>query len=42
MRHEQVHPEWEKVKPQLKYIATRAIDTRLKSQGVGDLFRLSV
>jgi predicted acylesterase/phospholipase RssA len=42
IRNEQVHPEWEKVRPQLKYIATRAIDTLLKSQGLGDLFRLYV
>jgi len=40
IRNEQVHPEWKKIKPQLKYIALRAIDTMLKSQGVGDLFRL--
>jgi hypothetical protein len=40
IRNEQVYPEWEKIKPQLKYIAIRAIDTLLKSQGVGDLFRL--
>jgi predicted acylesterase/phospholipase RssA len=40
IRNEQVHPEWKQVKPQLKHIATRAIDTLLKSQGVGDLFRL--
>jgi predicted acylesterase/phospholipase RssA len=42
IRNEQVYPEWKKVKPQLKYIAARAIDTLLKSQGVGDLFRLYV
>jgi hypothetical protein len=42
IRNEQVYPEWKKVKPQLKYIAIRAIDTLLKSQGVGDLFRLYV
>ncbi|MFZ5447285.1 MAG: patatin-like phospholipase family protein [Thermodesulfobacteriota bacterium] len=42
IRNEQVYPEWKKVKPQLKYISTRAIDTLLKSQGVGDLFRLYV
>jgi len=29
-----------KSQTQLKYIAIRAIDTLLKSQGVGDLFRL--
>ena len=40
IRNEQVHPEWKKIKPQLKYIAIRSIDTLLKSQGVGDLFRL--
>ncbi len=42
IRNEQVHPEWQKVKPQLRHIATRSIDTLLKSQGVGDLFRLYV
>ena len=42
IRNEQVHPEWQNVKPQLKYIAIRTIDTLLKSQGVGDLFRLYV
>lgn len=42
IRNEQVHPEWQDVKPQLKYIAIRTIDTLLKSQGVGDLFRLYV
>jgi predicted acylesterase/phospholipase RssA len=42
IRNEQVHPEWLKVKPQLKHIAIRTIDTLLKSQGVGDLFRLFV
>ncbi|MCK8603414.1 patatin-like phospholipase family protein [Desulfoferrobacter suflitae] len=42
IRNEQVHPEWQDVKRQLKYIAIRSIDTLLKSQGVGDLFRLYV
>ena len=42
IRNEQVHPEWKNVKPQLTSIASRAIDTLLKSQGVGDLFRLYV
>jgi hypothetical protein len=42
IRNEQVHPEWQEVKPQLKHIAVRTIDTLLKSQGVGDLFRLYV
>jgi hypothetical protein len=42
IRNEQVHPEWKEIKPQLKHIAIRTIDTLLKSQGVGDLFRLYV
>jgi hypothetical protein len=42
IRNEQVHPEWQEVKPQLKHIAIRTIDTLLKTQGVGDLFRLYV
>ena len=42
IRNEQVHPEWQDVKPQLKHIAIRTIDTLLKTQGVGDLFRLYV
>jgi predicted acylesterase/phospholipase RssA len=42
IRNERVHPTWKDVKPQLKHIAVRAIDTLLKSQGVGDLFRLYV
>jgi hypothetical protein len=42
IRNDQVHPEWKKVKPQLKHIASRGIDTLLKAQGVGDLFRLYV
>jgi predicted acylesterase/phospholipase RssA len=40
IRNELVYPEWKKVKPQLKDIATRAIDSLIKSQGIGDLFRL--
>lgn len=42
IRNEQVYPEWKKVNPQLKYIATRSIDSLIKSQGVGDLYRLYV
>lgn len=42
IRNEQVHPEWQEVKPQLKHIAIRTISTLLKSQGIGDLFRLYV
>jgi predicted acylesterase/phospholipase RssA len=40
IRNEQVYPTYKKVKPELKSIASRAIDSLLKSQGVGDLFRL--
>jgi predicted acylesterase/phospholipase RssA len=40
IRNEQVYPQYKKVKPQLKDIASRAIDSLLKSQGIGDLYRL--
>ncbi len=40
IRNEQVYPNYKRIKPQLKDIASRAIDSLLKSQGVGDLFRL--
>jgi predicted acylesterase/phospholipase RssA len=40
IRNEQVYPAYKKVKPELKSIASRAVDSLLKSQGVGDLFRL--
>lgn len=40
IRNEQVYPAWKKVKPELKDIASRAIDSLLKSQGIGDLYRL--
>jgi hypothetical protein len=40
IRNEKVYPEWKNVKPQLKYMALRSIDSLTKSQGVGDLFRL--
>jgi predicted acylesterase/phospholipase RssA len=40
IRNEQVYPEWKRVKPQLKDIAGRAIDSLIKSQGIGDLYRL--
>jgi hypothetical protein len=42
IRNQQVYPEWENVKPQLKDIAARAIDSFTKSQGLGDLYRLYV
>ena len=40
IRNEQVYAEWKNVKPQLKDIASRAIDSLIKSQGIGDLYRL--
>jgi len=40
IRNEQVYPAWKKVKPELKDIASRAVDSLLKSQGIGDLYRL--
>ena len=40
IRNKKVYPEWQYVKPQIKYIAARTIDTLLKSQSIGDLYRL--
>jgi hypothetical protein len=40
IRNEKIYPEWENVKPQLKYMAVRSIDSLTKSQGIGDLYRL--
>jgi hypothetical protein len=40
IRNEKIYPEWENVKPQLKFMAVRSIDSLTKSQGIGDLFRL--
>lgn len=42
IRNQQVYPQWKYVKPQLKYLASRGIDSLTKSQGVGDLFRIYV
>ncbi len=42
IRNEQVYPDHKYVKPHLKHIASRAIDSLIKSQGVGDLYRLYV
>lgn len=42
IRNEKLYPEWENVKPTLKTIAVRSIDSLIKSQGVGDLYRLYV
>lgn len=40
IRNEKVYSEWENVKPRIRTIAVRAIDSLTKSQGIGDLFRL--
>ena len=40
IRNQSVHPEWENVKPQLKYIAVRAIDSLIKSQSPARSYRL--
>lgn len=40
VRNQTLHPIWENVKPQLKYIAVRSIDSLITSQGIGDLYRL--
>ncbi len=40
IRNGPVKPTWDKVRPRLVPIASRAIDTLIKAQGVGDLYRL--
>jgi predicted patatin/cPLA2 family phospholipase len=40
IRNSQIKPEWEKVTPRLAYIGARAVNTLIKTQGVGDLYRL--
>jgi hypothetical protein len=40
IRNGRIKPDWKKVKPLLMPIAARAIDTLIKTQGVGDLYRL--
>jgi len=40
IRNKKVYSEWQYVKPQIKYIAARTIDSLLKSQSIGDLYRL--
>jgi predicted acylesterase/phospholipase RssA len=40
IRNERIKPSWEKVRPRLVPIASRAINTLIKAQGVGDLYRL--
>ncbi len=40
IRNSQVKPEWEDVRPRVGPIGARAISTLIKTQGVGDLYRL--
>jgi Patatin-like phospholipase len=40
IRNGRIRPTWDKVRPRLVPIASRAIDTLIKVQGVGDLYRL--
>ncbi len=40
IRNGPVKPTWDKVRPRLVPIAARAINTLIKAQGVGDLYRL--
>jgi hypothetical protein len=40
IRNSQIKPEWETVKPRVAPIAGRAISTLIKTQGIGDLYRL--
>jgi predicted patatin/cPLA2 family phospholipase len=40
IRNGRIMPSWDKVRPRLVPIASRAIDTLIKVQGVGDLYRL--
>lgn len=40
IRNARVGPQWEEVKPRLAGIAVRSVATLIKTQGVGDLFRI--
>lgn len=40
IRNEKIYPEWQQVTPKLKDMAVRSIDSLIKSQGIGDLYRL--
>ncbi len=42
IRNSQIKPEWEEVRPRLAAIGSRAIATLIKTQGIGDLYRLYV
>ena len=40
IRNGPIKPNWDKVRPRLVPIASRAINTLIKAQGIGDLYRL--
>ena len=40
IRNAQIYPEYESVKPKIGAIGTRAIGSLIKSQGMGDLYRI--
>lgn len=40
IRNDKVKPEWQDVKPEIKYIAMRSIASLIRSQGIGDFYRL--
>ena len=42
IRNAKVSPQWEEVQPRLARIAVRSVATLIKTQGIGDLFRIYV
>lgn len=40
IRNAKISPQWEAVRPRLERIAVRSVATLIKTQGVGDLFRI--
>lgn len=42
IRNAKIAPQWEEVKPRLGQIAVRSVATLIKTQGIGDLFRVYV
>ena len=42
IRNAKISPQWEEVQPRLERIAVRSVATLIKTQGIGDLFRIYV
>lgn len=42
IRNAKISPQWEEVPPRLERIAVRSVSTLIKTQGIGDLFRIYV